>query len=182
MTAATRRYVDVDGPDMPHPTVDLTDGWHVSLAARARFDYVAGGSIQRSVPGTGLGEFDSFVARFAPSSYDTDRITTVIETHMSSMSPITYRAAGVSGIATLVGASYKTTIDEVLGAVWEGCVAALVREAADAGVTEPVHLECVHPTAQSVARVLSHGAGIRANFGESICSALDSLDEVASGE
>lgn len=179
MTAVTRRSTGVDQRDMPRPTLEVPDGWHLEVAARTRFDYVTGGSIERSIHGLGLAEFDSFVARFAPTSYDDDKIRMVIATHLDTMSPIVYRTS-TAGAASLVGASYKTTIDEVLGAVWEGCLSVVLEDAARAGVTDPVHLVCEHPTADLVALVLTHGVAARARFAASMRTAIDGLHQVVS--
>ncbi|OZD10369.1 hypothetical protein CH275_01465 [Rhodococcus sp. 06-235-1A] len=180
MTAAASRPVDVDGSDDPRPEVEVTDVWHIHLGAGTRFDRVVRGSIRSSTSGSGLKEFDSFVRRFAPSSYDGARIRAVIATHLAGASPIAYRAAATPNAGILVGASYRTTIDEVLGAVWEGCLSAVVVDAARAGVTDPVHLVCEHPTADSAALVLTHGVAARTGFATSMRTAIDGLHQVVS--
>jgi len=180
MTAAASHPVDFDGSDRPRSKVDVTDGWHIHLGASTRFDRVVRESIRSSTTGSGLKEFDSFVRRFAPSTYDGARIRAVIATHLAGNSPIAYRAASTTDAGILVGASYKTTIDEVLGAVWEGCLSAVVDDAARAGVTDPVHLVCEHPTADSVALVLTHGVAARASFAASMRTAIDGLHQVVS--
>ncbi|SNS94364.1 hypothetical protein [Rhodococcoides kyotonense] len=161
--------------EVPRSMTDQVDGWHVSLGENARFDRVENGSTIRSITGPGLAEFDSFVHRFAPSSYDDAAIRSLIADHLGGRSPLSYRVPDRANLGILVGASYKTTIDEVLGAVWEACCSAVIREAMRAEIDQFV-VHCNHVTAESVEQFF--GAGERKLFVESMRPALDDVAQV----
>lgn len=160
---------------VPHSMIERVDGWHITVGEAAQFDCVRDGSIVESIAGTGLAEFDSVVRRFAPSSYDDARIRSLVADHLRGTSPLSYRVPDATALGILVGASYKTTIDEVLGAVWEACCHAVIAEVTRLGIaTFTVH--CEHVTAGSVVRFLE--SGDRRPFVDSMRPALDDVAQV----
>ncbi|MFE0750898.1 hypothetical protein [Gordonia sp. NPDC058843] len=125
-------------------------GTLVILAADGPARVVVPGTDRRAetfeAPGWEL--LDSFVKRFAPdvaADLSTRFAETVAEWE-AAPTRVTYSA--VNGRDVLIGLSYQTSPDEVLGAVWRGLCTSLVRVLNDAGIDVPVRVESDHPGTQ----------------------------------
>ena len=177
MTVATSRHAGTSEVGPARRDVHEVDGWHVDLGQYSTFDHVVQGVVVKSVDGPGFAEFDSFVSRFAPSGYGPEYVRDLVVAHRVGLSPIIFRVTGNGHPGMLVGASYKSTIDEIIGSVWEGSCDAIAGVAAAAGVVAPVYVHCDHPTSESAAAAL--GGVLRNHRHEFVHSIHGELENVA---
>ncbi|MDV6263718.1 hypothetical protein [Rhodococcoides yunnanense] len=183
MTAATRRELDADDVQVLRPDAEPADGWHIDLGDSSRFDHVVDGVVVDTAFGAGFAEFDSFVSRFAPTGYSAQHIRDLVALHRSGPSAIAFRVSTDARAGILVGASYKSTIDEIIGAVWEGSCEAIADAAVRAGVRVPVLVQCAHPTADLVTAALAEAlVSPRQKFVHSLSGTLDAVAEVLADE
>ncbi|WP_435173983.1 hypothetical protein [Gordonia hongkongensis] len=123
---------------------------------------------------------DSFVERFAPdlAADLTTRFAETVAEWEATPTRVTY--AAVDGRDVLVGLSYQTSPEEVLGAVWRGLCTSLVRTLAGVGRGLPVRIESDHPgTEVLVQRLQASGVRVIVVAGEQVRhTATDQLLEV----
>ncbi len=164
----------VNDTDSPDALVILAAGQPARVVVRG-----SNGSVETlASPGWDL--LDSFVERFAPdvAADLTTRFAETVAEWEATPTRVTY--AAVDGRDVLVGLSYQTSPEEVLGAVWRGLCTSLVRMLAGAGRELQIRIESDHPGAQVLAhRLQASGVRVIEASGEQVRhTATDQLLEV----